>query len=105
MLGSYFWAKLALGSEEQKKIDLTVTMWNQTPGKLISVTLLPFSCVGRGYESERLKEIWSLKIKMRWNGIHLDGVNILSLSCTQKSRWECERHASAKPVIWKSMWN
>lgn len=86
MLGSYVWAKLELGSEEQKNMDLTVTKWNQTPGKVISLSLLPFF-VGRGYESERLKEIRSLKIKMRWNGIHLDGVNILSLSCTKKSRW------------------
>jgi hypothetical protein len=86
MLGSYVWAKLELGSEEQKNMDLTVTKWNQTPGKLISLSLLLFF-VGRGYESERLKEIWGLKNKMRWNGIHLDGVNILSLSCTKKSRW------------------
>jgi hypothetical protein len=55
MLGSYVWAKLELGSEEQKHMDLTVTKCNQTPGKLISLSLLFF--VGRGYESERLKEI------------------------------------------------
>jgi len=94
--------KLELGSEEQKNMDLTVTKWNQTPGKLISLSLLLFF-VGRGYETERLMEIWGLKNKMRWNGIHLDGVYILSLSCTKKSRWPSLPRKN--PDNGKSMWN